>query len=268
MSRASVTLISEMLARHAQGSRRWSSPAEHVVRENVRVLRTVEALEAGNLPPWAGFADSHESLRDRLRGQLADFDAMVEIAAATLGRIAARMTGAGFGGCTVNLVRRDGRRAPARRSNASTRSRHRREPGACSLSRPQTGPKRWFRAGPAARTARASPGAPRGAPARRGIERLIGGGSTARDRSDVGGSGIKAAVVDVDEGRFGSDRLRVPTPVPSTPDKVSASIGRPVKRPSPHGRRSECPGRYRPAGRGARRRARRPPTSTRPGLTT
>jgi polyphosphate glucokinase len=47
---------------------------------------------------------------------------------------------------------------------------------------------------------------------------------------DVGGSGIKAAVVDVDDGRFVSDRLRVPTPVPSTPDKVSASIGRLVKR--------------------------------------
>jgi polyphosphate glucokinase len=47
---------------------------------------------------------------------------------------------------------------------------------------------------------------------------------------DVGGSGIKAAVVDVDEGRFVSERLRVPTPVPSTPDKVSASIGRLVKR--------------------------------------
>ena len=47
---------------------------------------------------------------------------------------------------------------------------------------------------------------------------------------DVGGSGIKAAVVDLDEGRFASDRLRVPTPVPSTPDKVGASIGRLVKR--------------------------------------
>ena len=47
---------------------------------------------------------------------------------------------------------------------------------------------------------------------------------------DVGGSGIKAAVVDVDAGRFVSDRLRVPTPSPSSPDKVGASIGRLVKR--------------------------------------
>lgn len=47
---------------------------------------------------------------------------------------------------------------------------------------------------------------------------------------DVGGSGIKAAVVDIESGRFRSERLRVPTPDPSTPDKVSASIGRLVKR--------------------------------------
>jgi len=47
---------------------------------------------------------------------------------------------------------------------------------------------------------------------------------------DVGGSGIKAAVVDVESGRFRSERLRVPTPMPSTPDAVLASIARLVKR--------------------------------------
>jgi polyphosphate glucokinase len=47
---------------------------------------------------------------------------------------------------------------------------------------------------------------------------------------DVGGSGIKAAVVDVESGRFRSERLRVPTPTPSTPELVSASIGRLVRR--------------------------------------
>jgi polyphosphate glucokinase len=47
---------------------------------------------------------------------------------------------------------------------------------------------------------------------------------------DVGGSGIKAAVVDVESGAIRSDRLRVPTPVPSTPDAVNASIARLVKR--------------------------------------
>ena len=47
---------------------------------------------------------------------------------------------------------------------------------------------------------------------------------------DVGGSGIKAAVVDVDEGRLVSPRLRVVTPNPSTPEAVIASMGRLVKR--------------------------------------
>ncbi len=47
---------------------------------------------------------------------------------------------------------------------------------------------------------------------------------------DVGGSGIKAAVVDVEAGRFRSDRLRVATPSPATPEAVIASIGRMVKR--------------------------------------
>ena len=47
---------------------------------------------------------------------------------------------------------------------------------------------------------------------------------------DVGGSGIKAAVVDVEAGRFRSERLRVATPNPATPEAVIASIGRIVKR--------------------------------------
>jgi polyphosphate glucokinase len=47
---------------------------------------------------------------------------------------------------------------------------------------------------------------------------------------DVGGSGIKAAVVDIDAGRFVSERLRVATPSPATPEAVIASIGRLAKR--------------------------------------
>jgi polyphosphate glucokinase len=47
---------------------------------------------------------------------------------------------------------------------------------------------------------------------------------------DVGGSGIKAAVVDVESGRLRSERLRVATPQPATPEAVSATIGRLVRR--------------------------------------
>jgi galactokinase len=82
--------------------------ARHVVLENDRVLATAGALEAGDLAAVAdAFAKSHASLRDDFEVSSPALDAMVEIALSTPGVIAARMTGAGFGGCTVNLVRPD-----------------------------------------------------------------------------------------------------------------------------------------------------------------
>ena len=80
--------------------------ARHIVSENERVGATVEALEAGDLEAVGElFAASHASLRDDYEVSSPELDAMVEIAVAVPGVIAARMTGAGFGGCTVNLVR-------------------------------------------------------------------------------------------------------------------------------------------------------------------
>jgi len=82
--------------------------AEHVVSENARVLATVDALAAGDLAAVGRlFAESHASLRDRFEVSSPELDAMVGIATGVPGVIAARMTGAGFGGCTVNLVRHD-----------------------------------------------------------------------------------------------------------------------------------------------------------------
>ena len=82
--------------------------AEHVVTENARVDATVAALAAGDLAAVGRlFAESHASLRDRFEVSSPELDAMVEIAMAVPGVIAARMTGAGFGGCTINLVRPD-----------------------------------------------------------------------------------------------------------------------------------------------------------------
>ncbi len=49
-------------------------------------------------------ADSHRSLRDDYEVSCAELDIMVEIAGGLRGVIGARMTGGGFGGCTVNLV--------------------------------------------------------------------------------------------------------------------------------------------------------------------
>jgi galactokinase len=82
--------------------------AWHVVSENDRVLATVDALASGDLAAVGRlFAESHASLRDRFEVSSPELDAMVEIATGVPGVVAARMTGAGFGGCTVNLVRHD-----------------------------------------------------------------------------------------------------------------------------------------------------------------
>ncbi len=80
--------------------------AEHVVSENTRVEATIAALAADDLPEVGRlFAESHASLRDRFEVSSPELDAMVDIATSVPGVVAARMTGAGFGGCTVNLVR-------------------------------------------------------------------------------------------------------------------------------------------------------------------
>jgi len=82
--------------------------ARHIVSENERVGETVRALAAGDLERvGAMFAASHASLRDDFEVSSPELDAMVDVAVGVPGVIAARMTGAGFGGCTINLVRPD-----------------------------------------------------------------------------------------------------------------------------------------------------------------
>lgn len=81
--------------------------AAHVVTENERVLEAEAALRAGDLDAVGRvFAASHASLRNRFEVSSPALDALVEIAVGTPGVVAARLTGAGFGGCTVNLVER------------------------------------------------------------------------------------------------------------------------------------------------------------------
>jgi galactokinase len=82
--------------------------AEHVIAENERVLTTLTAFEANDLDAVRElFAASHASLRDLFEVSSPQLDALVEIAVAVPGVVAARMTGAGFGGCTINLVHHD-----------------------------------------------------------------------------------------------------------------------------------------------------------------
>jgi galactokinase len=80
---------------------------EHVIRENQRVSDAVEAFGRDDLETVGRlFAESHASLRDLFEVSSPELDALVEIATSVPGVAAARMTGAGFGGCTVNIVER------------------------------------------------------------------------------------------------------------------------------------------------------------------
>lgn len=82
--------------------------ARHVVTENARVLRAVEALRGGDLPTFGALMDaSHESLRDDYEVSSPALDTLVAAARDVEGCQGSRLTGAGFGGCTVSLVRKD-----------------------------------------------------------------------------------------------------------------------------------------------------------------
>ncbi|MBB6021996.1 galactokinase [Paenibacillus sp. JGP012] len=79
--------------------------AEHVVEENARVLASVEALRNNDLEAFGQLMNaSHDSLRDLYEVSCTELDVMVEEARRIPGTLGARMTGAGFGGCTVSLV--------------------------------------------------------------------------------------------------------------------------------------------------------------------
>jgi galactokinase len=79
----------------------------HVVRENLLTGAAAAALALDRRDTVADiFAESHASLRDLFDVVTPELDRAVAIAASTPGVVGARMTGAGFGGCTVNLVER------------------------------------------------------------------------------------------------------------------------------------------------------------------
>jgi galactokinase len=86
--------------------RRARQRCEHVVAENGRTLAAFAALRAGDAVAFGQLMDqSHADLRDRFEVTGSELDDMVAIARALPGCLGSRMTGAGFGGCTVSLVR-------------------------------------------------------------------------------------------------------------------------------------------------------------------
>lgn len=80
----------------------------HVVTENERTLRAKEAMLRGDAPAMGRLlCGSHESLARDYEVSCPELDLLVEVATGLPGVIGARLTGAGFGGNTVNLVLRD-----------------------------------------------------------------------------------------------------------------------------------------------------------------
>lgn len=81
--------------------------ARHVIGENDRTVAAAGAIGRSDWDEVGGLMyESHASLRDDYEVSCKELDVMVELARATDGVIGSRMTGGGFGGCTVSLVRR------------------------------------------------------------------------------------------------------------------------------------------------------------------
>jgi galactokinase len=86
--------------------------ARHVITENLRTVAAADALVKGDLKELGRLmAEAHESYSKDFEASCAEADAMVELAQDLPGLIGARLTGGGFGGCTINLVEHD--QAPA-----------------------------------------------------------------------------------------------------------------------------------------------------------
>lgn len=80
--------------------------AKHAVYENQRTLKAVEVLQAGDIEEFGRLMNaSHVSLRDDYEVTGIELDTLVENAWEQEGVIGSRMTGAGFGGCTVSIVK-------------------------------------------------------------------------------------------------------------------------------------------------------------------
>ncbi|HEX9106186.1 MAG TPA: galactokinase [Longimicrobiales bacterium] len=104
--------LSTFSAREAQLDPTARKRARHVVTENARTVEAARALRAGDVEHFGRLMDaSHASLRDDFEVTNEALDTIVGIARQQAGCLGARMTGAGFGGCAVALVRADA--APA-----------------------------------------------------------------------------------------------------------------------------------------------------------
>ena len=85
--------------------------ARHVIGENERTLAAVTVMRGDDNPPGVALGElmneSHASLRDDFVASSDELNVMVDLAQSQAGCLGARMTGAGFGGCTVSIVKKD-----------------------------------------------------------------------------------------------------------------------------------------------------------------
>jgi galactokinase len=101
-------LLPEQLSRHEAVFSNDAIPllrARHISNENARVRAAVPALEAGNMQEFGDLMNaSHDSLRDLFEVSSDPLNQLVKLAREQAGVLGSRLTGAGFGGCTVSLL--------------------------------------------------------------------------------------------------------------------------------------------------------------------
>jgi len=97
--------LTQLLSHRATFSEVVFRRCHHVIAENERVLRFVKALDENNFSAIGTcMAESHLSLKNDFEVSCPELDLMVQLANQCQGVVGARMTGGGFGGCTINLV--------------------------------------------------------------------------------------------------------------------------------------------------------------------
>ncbi len=97
--------LADLEKAHASMSENAYRRCRHIITENARVEEAATALSSGDMKRMGQLmAEAHASYRDDFAASCPEADLLVELAAAQPGIIGARLTGGGFGGCTVNLV--------------------------------------------------------------------------------------------------------------------------------------------------------------------
>jgi galactokinase len=97
--------LEQLLACRQQMPENVFRRCRHIITENARVERAAAALDRADLAEFGSLmAEAHRSFRDDFEASCTELDILVEAASTLPGCYGARMTGGGFGGCTVNLV--------------------------------------------------------------------------------------------------------------------------------------------------------------------